>query len=154
MTKVLFVCLGNICRSPLAEALFKKHVAERGLESKYGIDSCGTAGYHIGDQPDSRSRANARLNGLEYTHAGRQVSENDFAEFDIIIPMDASNESNLRSIATAGNATIQLMRDFDPGFEGSDVPDPYYGGEQGFQNVFEILDRSTSNLLNFLEGKS
>ena len=152
MTKVLFVCLGNICRSPLAEALFRKHVEERGLSDKYEIDSCGTAAYHVGDQPDSRSRANARLNGLEYTHNGRQVADNDFSEFDYIIPMDSSNAANLRQADPTGNAHIELMRNYDPGHEGSDVPDPYYGGEQGFQNVFEILDRSTDNLLDKLEA--
>jgi protein-tyrosine phosphatase len=152
MTKVLFVCLGNICRSPLAEALFRKHVEERGLQDKYIADSCGTAAYHIGDPPDSRSRANARQNGLDYTHQGRQVNENDFTEFDVIIPMDASNEANLKMIDPTNAANIALMRNYDPGFEGSDVPDPYYGGEQGFQNVFEILDRATSNLLDKLES--
>lgn len=152
MTKVLFVCLGNICRSPLAEALFRKHVEERGLSDKYEIDSCGTAAYHIGDQPDSRSRANARKNGLEYTHNGRQVAESDFGEFDYIIPMDANNAANLRQADPTGDSHIELMRNYDPGYEGSDVPDPYYGGEQGFQNVFEILDRSTGNLLDKLEA--
>ena len=152
MTKVLFVCLGNICRSPLAEALFRKHVEERGLQDKYAIDSCGTAAYHIGDEPDSRSRANARTNGLEYTHRGRQVSDSDFSEFDIIIPMDASNEAHLRQQDPTRSANITLMRNYDPGHEGTDVPDPYYGGEQGFQNVFEILDRSTGKLLDTLEA--
>jgi protein-tyrosine phosphatase len=152
MTKVLFVCLGNICRSPLAEALFKKHVEERGLQDKYAADSCGTAAYHIGDEPDSRSRANARKNGLDYTHLGRQVNDLDFSEFDLIIPMDASNAAHLNHADPTGEAHIELMRNFDPGFEGTDVPDPYYGGEQGFQNVFEILDRSTQNLLSNLEA--
>ena len=154
MTKVLFVCLGNICRSPLAEALFRKHVEERGLQDKYTIDSCGTAAYHVGDEPDSRSRANARKNGLEYTHRGRQVNSSDFEEFDVIIPMDVSNEANLQKEDPTGTARIELMRNYDPGHEGEDVPDPYYGGEQGFQNVFEILDRSTANLLDRLEAES
>lgn len=153
MTKVLFVCLGNICRSPLAEALFRKHVEERGLSDKYEVDSCGTAAYHIGAEPDSRSLANARKNGLDYSHSGRQVIDRDFEEFDYIIPMDASNEAHLRYGDPTGQAHIELMRNYDPGFEGTDVPDPYYGGEQGFQNVFEILDRSTANLLDTLESK-
>ena len=151
MKKILFVCLGNICRSPLAEALFKKHLTESGLSDKYYADSCGTASYHIGDQPDSRSRANARENGLEYSHLGRQIDQNDFDEFDMIVPMDISNMNNLKDLGHDGKAEIKLMRDYDLGHEGSDVPDPYYGGPRGFQNVYDILDRSTKNLLDSLE---
>ncbi len=151
MKKVLFVCLGNICRSPLAEALFTRHVAERGLQHKYAADSCGTAAYHIGQQPDPRSRANARANGLEYSHHARQIDLEDFSEFDYIIPMDASNKANLEMLHPNPPATIKMMRDFDAGFAGQDVPDPYFGGEQGFQEVFAILDRSTAALLDYLE---
>jgi len=82
------------------------------------------------------------------------VAEKDFAEFDMIIPMDASNEANLKMVDPTGSAKIELMRNYDPGYEGSDVPDPYYGGGQGFQNVFEILDRSTGKLLDKLESSN
>ena len=153
MKKILFVCLGNICRSPLAEALFRKHVEEAGLTEKYHIDSCGTAAYHVGDQPDARSRANAKANGLQYSHLGRQVQLSDFDEFDWIIPMDRNNQLDLINLRSKGKAKLELMRNFDPGHEQSDVPDPYYGGEQGFQNVFDILDRSTARLLDYLEKK-
>lgn len=153
MKKILFVCLGNICRSPLAEALFRKHVTERGLANEYLIDSCGTADYHVGHEPDSRSRANAKANGLEYTHKGRQVQLADFDDFDWIIPMDRSNKSDLERLQQGGSASISLMRDFDDQNTGADVPDPYYGGEQGFQNVFEILDRSTAALLDHIENR-
>jgi protein-tyrosine phosphatase len=152
MKKVLFVCLGNICRSPLAEALFNHHVKEKGLQGKFIADSCGTAAYHIGEQPNSRSRANAKENGLIYSHDARQVQDEDFHEFDMIIPMDESNMSNLEKFDKGGSATIQLMRDYDSGYEGEDVPDPYFGGDQGFQEVYEMLDRSTESLLNKLSS--
>ena len=153
MKKVLFVCLGNICRSPLAEALFNKHVAEQGLQDKYISDSCGTGAYHINEQPDKRSRANAKDNGLIYTHSARQLSVEDYSEFDIIIPMDATNLTNIKNFNPESDVPVKLMRDYDEGYEGSDVPDPYFGGAQGFQNVFDILDRSTKVLLENLSSK-
>jgi len=151
MKKVLFVCLGNICRSPLAEGLFKKKVMERGLEDDFKIDSCGTAAYHIGEQPDERSAENALQNGVVLDHKGRQFTESDFDEFDYIIAMDKSNLRNIQSLEK--NRTgyeLVLMRNFDEQGINQDVPDPYYGGDNGFQEVFEILDRSTESLLDHI----
>lgn len=153
-TKVLFVCLGNICRSPLAEGIFRDKVKEAGLTDKFEIDSCGTSAYHIGDQPDPRTRANAIENGVTLNHQARQFVQEDFHDFDYILPMDSSNLGNVNRLEPANTkAKVILMRDFDPQGKGEDVPDPYYGGARGFQNVFDILDRSTASLLEAIRSE-
>lgn len=151
--KVLFVCLGNICRSPLAEALFKDKLSRRGLQEHIEADSCGTSNYHIGDPPDERTQANARRNGITISHRGRQLNQNDLEHFDYILAMDRSNHSNILRLTNAETHRhkIKLMREFDLEGNHDDVPDPYYDGERGFQEVFEILDRSTEQLLVHLE---
>lgn len=149
--KVLFVCLGNICRSPLAEGILKKKVKERGLESFFFIDSCGTSDYHIGEPPDGRTIKNALENGLNLDHIGRQFTAQDFYDFDYIIAMDSSNVRNIESIRPKGSRRqIRLTRSFDQMGLNMDVPDPYYGGEKGFQDVFDIIDRSIEGLLDFM----
>ncbi len=150
MEKVLFICLGNICRSPLAEALFRRHVQAQNLTHKISCDSCGTAAYHIGAPPDARSVANARLNGLEYSHRARQLQPVDFKNFTRLVVMDDSNLNNVLIQGGHVHPSITKMRDFDPLAPGSDVPDPYFGGNKGFQEVYEILDRATLHLLRHL----
>jgi len=150
MKKILFVCLGNICRSPLAEALFRKHTEDNQLTHKFTCDSCGTAAYHIGKQPDSRSVENAKQNGLIYTHTGRQLSEKDFQEYDYILAMDQSNYDHIQQMNKNKHQHIYKIRDFDLDNKESDVPDPYYGGSKGFQEVYTILNKATLHLLEEL----
>ncbi len=153
MIKVLFVCLGNICRSPLAEGLFTAMIKKKGLAGKVQCDSAGTSNYHIGDSPDPRTVANAAENGLELNHKGRQIEADDFYEYDYIIPMDDSNLRHIKAkAAMVGFCDFEVykMRYFDKSGFNLDVPDPYYGGEDGFQKVYEILSRSNEHFLTFL----
>jgi len=150
MIKVLFVCLGNICRSPLAEGIFQHQVRKAGLDNKILVASAGTSGWHIGDPPDPRSIEVARENGIHLDSVGRKAINEDFAAFDYIIAMDQSNYAHLKAMPGSFDhdaAKLFLMRDFDEIGKGQDVPDPYYGGDDGFRKVFTMLDRSCHNLL-------
>lgn len=151
--KILFVCLGNICRSPLAEAIFKHKIKEKGLENRVEVNSCGTANYHIGDTPDHRTIKNALKNGVVIDHLGRQLSSQDLAAYDFILAMDKSNHTNILKLSNASDHAhkIKLMRSFDLNYSGEEVPDPYYGDEAGFQHVFDVLSHSVESFITFLE---
>ena len=178
--KVLFVCLGNICRSPLAEAIFNKKVEEKGLHNLFEADSAGTSNYHIGSQPDKRTIRNAEKNAVKISHSARQIATPDLSKFDYVLAMDAENMEKINTLAEADaqiEGKIFLMRDFEPGAhpgfttneeqpytnlnslsESSDdpftpdrdVPDPYYGEDDSFQEVFNILDRTIENFIQYV----
>lgn len=155
---VLFVCLGNICRSPLAEGIFAALANERGLDGHFHVDSAGTAGYHSGEPPDSRSTAVAAAHGIRLTGFGRQVTPRDMERFDIVVAMDRSNRRSLERLrrrVRGGRddlADIVMMRDYEPEARDPDVPDPYYGGPDGFERVYRILERACNGLLDELAG--
>jgi protein-tyrosine phosphatase len=153
-TRVLFVCLGNICRSPLAEGVFKRLVEQAGLSHAFEIDSAGTGSWHVGERPDSRAATVASEHGIELDSRARQVTDQDLHDFDYAIAMDRENLRNLRRMASASgaNAQIQLLRDYDPDADGDEVPDPYYGGVSGFENVYEIVAKACDGLLTRLRA--
>lgn len=151
--RVLFVCLGNICRSPAADGIMQAIVAEHNDEARWEIDSAGTGGYHVGDLPDNRMRIHARRRGLELNHICRQVRVTDFDNFDLIIPMDANNESNLRRIAPTieHEAKIVPMAKFiNMSLRYDYIPDPYYEGAEGFELVLDLLQNGCTNLYDIV----
>ena len=148
---VVFVCLGNICRSPLAEALFRHQVRQRGWEQRFEIDSAGTSAYHAGDPPDTRSAETARRRGVELTGTARQLQRADLDRFDYVVVMDEENLAKVERLRGDGTvrARIHRLREFDPAAAGDlNVPDPYFGGPSGFEDVHEMVERSTAALLD------
>lgn len=152
---VLFVCLGNICRSPLAEGIFRHLTALGGQEERYPTDSAGTGGWHIGHAPDQRSIEVARMNGIDIAGLrARRVAPEDFRRFGLILAMDHDNLRNLKTMAPPdATARVALFSAFSTGKE-ADVPDPYYGGIDGFQAVYTMLFAGCTSLVEKLESGS
>ena len=152
MIRVLFVCLGNICRSPLAEGIFQDLIDQEGISTTISCDSAGTSGYHIGESPDHRAIQTAKNHDIIMSHKGRKLTEHDFASFDFILAMDKNNYADILSLyekADIKKANVLMFRDFDPMIKG-DVPDPYYGNQQDFEEVYQICKRTSEPLLKFI----
>jgi len=149
MYELLFVCLGNICRSPSAENIMRHLVEEAGLSDRVVCDSAGTSSYHIGSPPDRRMNVAARRQGLELVGSARQFEAADFEQFDRILAMDRSNYRNILALDRDGQYAdkVSLMCDYCRKFGNAEVPDPYYGGEEGFNNVISLLFDACSGLL-------
>jgi protein-tyrosine phosphatase len=150
--RVLFVCLGNICRSPTAEGTTRALVREAGLEQEIELDSAGTGAWHVGSAPDERATAAAAGRGIELEGTARRVRAEDFDDFDLILAMDVSNLDELRGMAPSetGRAKVRLLREFDPASAQRgdlDVPDPYYGEGDGFERVLDHVQAACAGLL-------
>lgn len=151
-----FVCLGNICRSPTAEGVMRALVRDAGLADRIAIDSAGTGAWHVGEPADARARAAARARGIELTGTARQFVRADLARFDYVLAMDRANLRALHALARSPEerARVHLFRSFDPTAPaGAEVPDPYYGGPQGFDEVLDICERACRGLLEHLRGR-
>lgn len=155
---VLFVCLGNICRSPAAEAVFRNLVSKRGLDSKFHIDSAGTIGYHEGNKADSRMTSASKKRGIEVTSISRPIKPSDFRDFDLILAMDKQNYEDILSsferwqhkepLPDSGPKKVKLMCSYCKRHTESEVPDPYYGGSKGFEKVLDLLEDACESLLD------
>ena len=146
MKSILFVCMGNICRSPIAEGVFRKLVSDAGRNSEFEIDSAGTIGYHVGHRSDRRMRSAALKRGYELDSLARLIDRSDFDRFDLIIAMDDDNFRDLERMSPGARAKVVRMCDYCEVSEAAEVPDPYYGGEEGFGIVIDILEDAYRDL--------
>jgi len=163
--RILFVCLGNICRSPTAEGVMRALVREAGLEDSIELDSAGTGSWHVGSPPDERATETAQARGIVLEGSARQVRREDFEDFDLILAMDGSNLTELRRLAPdeQTRSRVRMLREFDPAStaagasrwpsEDLDVPDPYYGGSRGFADVLDIVQAACIGLLDEVRGR-
>ncbi len=152
--KILFVCLGNICRSPAAEGVFKQKIKDRDLENLFLVDSAGTGGWHVGNLADPRMRETALSRGIELTSRSRKIEESDLYEFDHILVMDNDNLDAVQSLTkdhkNPVNSKIKLILSYSKNSQLDEVPDPYYGGQNGFDKVIDLLDEAMDGLIDSL----
>jgi len=152
--KILFVCLGNICRSPAAEGIFNQKIKDRDLENLFVVDSAGTGGWHVGNLADRRMREAALSRGIELTSRSRKIDHNDLYEFDHILVMDKDNLNAVKSLIKDNtypiNSKIKLILSYSKKSQLDEVPDPYYGGQNGFENVLDLLDDAIDELIDSL----
>ena len=153
-TKILFVCLGNICRSPAAEGVFRQKIKDRDLEKMFEVDSAGTGGWHVGDLPDSRMRKAALARGIHLESRSRKILDKDLYDFDFILVMDQDNFKVVNALVKDKSKFIQskieLLLKYSKNSQLVEVPDPYYGGEKGFDKVLDLLDNAIDGLLESL----
>lgn len=152
--RVLFVCMGNICRSPTAEGVFKKLLRERAPELNVYVDSAGTHAYHVGEPPDPRACRAAERRGVDLTsQRARKVRVEDFANFELILPMDMANRTDLMLLSPPEyHHRIRLFLEFAPHLKRTDVPDPYYGGSNGFEYVLDLVEEASVGLIEYLRA--
>jgi protein-tyrosine phosphatase len=156
--RLLFVCMGNICRSPTAEAVMRGVLRREGLEDAVEVDSAGIGSWHLGEPPDARSAAAARTRGIVMEGAARQVTLDDFDRFDLLLAADEQNLAALRAMAPDAEALakVKLLREFDPAAVAAgdlEVPDPYYGGPDGFEHVIDLVESASEGLLGALRAE-
>jgi protein-tyrosine phosphatase len=143
---ILFICMGNICRSPMAEGVFLHKLRLQGIHDEYEVDSAGTGGWHAGDPPDHRSEQTAREQGVMLVSRARKVTPRDFEEFDLLVCMDHENAANLEQMGCQPSKIRELMS-YHPGASHQEVPDPYYGGNDGFQLMYDLIDQAIDRML-------
>ena len=154
--EICFVCLGNICRSPLAEGVFQHLINEQGLENQIITHSAGTGSWHVGASPDARMQATARNKGIQLTSRAQQIDAGDIRRFDLVLAMDRSNLESMEYLCSPEMAAnkLRLFRSFDPEADGDlDVPDPYYGGDAGFEHVFQIVHQICPPILDYVKSQ-
>ena len=155
-TSILFVCMGNICRSPTAEGIFRHMLAEKNISDNFELDSAGTHAYHIGAAPDLRAQATAAARGIDLSDLkGRKVELSDFDEFDFVLAMDKDNYSILKEMCPPDKCQkLNLFLDFAKDLDIEEVPDPYYGGTGGFEKVFDMLEQASFGLIEHIKNKN